>query len=336
MNINFRITTLALAAAFIATFFSSFESAPGSIKKSSRKDAIERRVKILDETATFRLVKHPWGKSKVPLIPKKIASLSAVITDSLVALDIKPVVVAGGWKSNKPAAYLAGRLEGTPTIGRSGIVNLEALYYLCPDLILTSNLQDRRLYEQLGKIAPTVYIDADSVDRREDAVVDIGGVVGKFADAKRLLEAYQQTVRKTHDQLAAGESDRSVVFLRFRMGTCVVYSQNNMFGPLLFQELGLKPDPIMPANLPMGGWDVLSLERMSLLTADHLFYCVDGDCDRYFQDVAKTPIWQGIPAVRKGKLHRVESSLWIGGEGVLASQAILRDIMTAMNPERSL
>jgi iron complex transport system substrate-binding protein len=113
----------------------------------------------------------------------------------------------------------------------------------------------------------------------------------------------------------------------------VVYTQTAMFGPLLFDELGLTPDPAMPRISKPRGWDILSVERLASLQAEHIFTVVESDSERYFNSVADTAVWQQIPAVRNHRVHVVAASTWIGGDGVLANEAIFRDVLGAIAPE---
>ena len=85
--------------------------------------------------------------------------------------------------------------------------------------------------------------------------------------------------------------------------------------------------------MPGGGWDVLSVERLSTLTAEHIFMVVDPDSEIYLSRVADTPIWRDLPAVKHGHVHRVVSSTWLGGDGVLGCEAIVDDVLSAMVPK---
>jgi iron complex transport system substrate-binding protein len=151
---------------------------------------------------------------------------------------------------------------------------------------------------------------------------------------RRLIE-YRRRVERAKQKLTACVAGQPVVFLRFRQRTCVIYARTAMFGPLLFDKLGLTPDPAMPMTMSPGGWDVLSVERLSTLRAEHIFLVVDTDSEAYWQRVSDTPLWQNIPAVKRGSVHRVAAGTWIGGEGVLANEAIIRDVLAVLVPQRS-
>jgi iron complex transport system substrate-binding protein len=294
-----------------------------------------RTLEVLEETAEYRLVRHALGQAEVPCESRRIVSLSAAATDSLAALGILPMLVETGWKSAEPPGYMAGRLEGATAVRRAGGISLEAVLDVKPDLILVGSAQDGRIYGQLSKIAPTVVLDSFSPFSREEVVLDVGAIVGVPQRAARRLAAYRERVARAKAKLAKRVGNQPVVFLRFRQHTCVIYAQRTLFGPLLFERLGLTPDPAMPMEMATGGWDVLSIERLSTLRAEHVFCVVDADSETYLASIADTPIWKSVPAVSKGQIHRVAASTWLGGDGILASEAIIDDVLTALAPEGS-
>jgi iron complex transport system substrate-binding protein len=294
-----------------------------------------RQIEILGETANYRLVKHPLGKVRVPRVPRRIVSLSSAATDSLAALAVRPVLVASSWQSGGPAPYLAERLRGVPVVRRGGTIPLESVVEAKPDLIFVETVQDGRAYAQLRKIAPTVCFTSLGGGDREAPILDVGDVLGMPKQARRRLAEYRQRRDRARDTLTPKAQGQPVAFLRFRRNTCVIYARSSMFGPLLFEQLRLLPDPAMPMVMSSGGWDVLSVERLSKLSAEHIFMVVDPDSEVYLRGVAETPIWRDIPAVKHDHVHRVASKTWLGGEGVLGCEAIIDDVLAAIAPPGS-
>jgi ferric hydroxamate/heme transport system substrate-binding protein len=294
-----------------------------------------RQIKLLAETPDYRLVEHALGKTKVPLAPRRIASLSTAATDSLVALGITPVLVTTSWKSDLVTPYLDERLRDVPKVRMGEAINLEAVLAAKPDLIFTGGFSHARLYDQLSKIAPTVSIGGDASGDRENRILDVGDVLGMGAQAQQRLADFREALRGARDTLAAAARDQPVTFLRFRRNTCVIYTRASMFGPLLFDELALTPDPAMPVVMTGGGWDVQSVERLSTLQSEYIFMVVDPDSEVYLDRVMDTPIWQNIPAVQHGHVRRVASGTWLSGDGVLGCEAIIGDVLSAIAPEQN-
>jgi iron complex transport system substrate-binding protein len=316
-------------------FVRSGDYGRGPAKAPSSSTRSQDELRVLRESAEGRVVRHRLGDTRVSRQARRIVSLSPAATDSLAALGIWPVLVESAWKSDKPAPYLADRLEGTAAIRRAGGLPLEAILDVNPDLILIGFSQDGKWYRQLSKIAPTVPLETTMGRSRETILLEVGDVVGLRPQAGRRLEAYHRRIEEAKAALAGSAGRRSVVFFRFRQHTCVVYARTTMFGPLLFERLGLRADPAMPRVMSPGGWDVFSLERLSTIRPDHIFMVVDTDSEAYCAYVRSTPIWQRLPAVKNGRVHRVAAATWLGGDGILANEAILKDVLAAMAPRRN-
>lgn len=303
---------------------------------SGRQSPQTRPVTLLEETDDYRLIKHPLGETRVPGRPLRIASLSTSANDGLIALGIKPVLAVDSmWTGGrKTKGYLDDQLEGVRRLSQSGGTNLEAIYAAHPDLII-AGARDARAYGQLSKIAPTICLPSDASGNRELSLLDIGVAIGKEDEARRRFKQYEAKVDAARDELAKSAPGEKVTFLRFRRGTCVIYTRTAMFGPLLFDQLKLPPDPRTPDVMHSGGWDVLSVERLSTLEADHIFALVDPDSEQYLDKISQTAIWRDIPAVRARQFHRVGADVWLGGDGVIGTEAIVDDVLAALAPPRS-
>jgi iron complex transport system substrate-binding protein len=292
-------------------------------------------VELLATTPEYRLVEHLMGTTRVPLKPRRIVSLSNAATDGLAALGIRPILVQGGFRCDGPSVYLKDQLKGVAVMPWGSTLSLEAVLAARPDLIFAGNSRNSKYYSQLSKIAPTVCLGSTTDGFRQNRILDVGEVLGMRKQARRQWAAFHRELARAKALLASRAKNEPVAFLRFRKNTCVIYTRTAMFGPLLFEQLGLTPDPAMPMVMSGGGWDVLSIERLSELQAEHLFVTVDPDSELYLQGVAKTPIWRNIPAVRHRHVHRIEASTWLSGDGLLGSRAIVHDVLAGMVPKRS-
>lgn len=297
---------------------------------AGKDERSKRQVTILEMTSKGRLIQHPLGESLVPLEPRRIISLTNSATDSLLALNVEPILVSTSRRSDSVMPYLSDRLKNLPSIQYSESVDLESLLAAKPDLILAGTMRDGRLYQQLQKIAPTVCVSSRTLADRENRLLDVGAAIGRETQAEQRLKEFRQRVEVVRKQLTESIAGRPVSFLRFRRNTCVIYTRTAMFGPLLFEQLGLTPDPKMPNVSGGGGWDVLSVERLSRLESEYIFMTVEPDSETYLQRVRKTPIWKNIPAVREGHVTVVDSGTWLSGDGVLGCEAIVADVTQAI------
>ena len=270
----------------------------------------------------------------MPLAPQRIASLCGAATDSLVALGVRPILVQGGSRIDGAQLYLADSLKGVAVMPPDSVISLEAVLAAKPDLIFASNMQNGKLYGQLSKIAPTVFIGSTGDGYRENRILDVGEVLGMQEKAERRLADTVGVWNGKRTVIVAGQERTSRLLAIPKEHLCY-YTRTAMFGPLLFEQLGLTPDPAMPEVMMGGGWDVLSIERLSDLRAEHIFMTIDPDSELYLQGVAKTPDMAKHSSSAHDHVHRIASSTWLSGDGVLGCEAILNDILAAMAPERS-
>jgi ABC-type Fe3+-hydroxamate transport system substrate-binding protein len=294
-----------------------------------------RQIKVLADTPDYRLVKHPLGETQVPLAPRRIVSLTNSATDSLIALGVKPVLVSTSWRGDSITPYLKDQLHDIPKLRYGETINLEVVLAAKPDLIFAGSDRDGQLYSQLSKIAPTVCISSNTQADRENRVLDVGDALGMSAQSQARLDEFHERLAAARETLSAEAAGKPVSFLRFRRNTCVIYTRTTMFGPLLFEQLALAPDPKMPMVMSGGGWDVLSIERLSTLDSEYIFMVVDRDSEVYLDRVRETPIWRGLPAVKHGHVFRVASGTWLSGDGVLGCEAIIGDVLAGVTSGRS-
>jgi ABC-type Fe3+-hydroxamate transport system substrate-binding protein len=331
-----RIWALAFSLVFVWAFIETGQLA-GMADRFRRPPvrSAARQIEVLEETSSYRLVKHPLGETRVPLAPKRIVSLTNSATDSLIALGVKPILVSTSWRADSITPYLNDELRGVAKIRYGDAIDLEAVLAARPDLIFAGSIRDGRLYNQLAKIAPTVCAASNTSADRENRVLDVGATLGMEADAEARVAEFRQSLSTARETLSAAAGDAPVSFLRFRRNTCVIYTRTAMFGPLLFEQLALTPDPNMPMVMTGGGWDVLSVERLSTLRSEYIFMVVDADSEVYLSRVEQTPIWRNIPAVRHHHVHRVASGTWLSGDGVLGCEAIIDDVLAGVIGEGS-
>ncbi len=316
-------------------FLSPTQVASAAQTPNAKSKTPQAAIQILSESNDSRLIKHASGETTVPRNPLRIASLSSPTTDALLALGITPIAVQD--IQNQPIGpppYLVERLQGVANVGRSGATDLELLYELKPDLIFIGSAADGRLYAQLSKIAPTVFMNSDGAGLQEQMILAVGEVVGKTKEAEARLDEFLRHAAEVKKEVAPKIGDAPVVFLRFRMQTCVIYSVTPMVGPVLFRLLGLTPDPMMSPQMPRGGWNVLNAEQITQLKAEHIFVGVDANSERYYEEFSRSPLWKELPAVKKGNVHRVSLKTWLS-HGVLAYEQMLDDVRKAVNHEET-
>lgn len=176
------------------------------------------------------------GTVKVPKNPKKVVVIDygALDTLDLLGVDVE-LALPGGIKPSNLAKYKDKALE----IGSLFEPNFEKIYEFKPDLIILGG-RGVKSYNELSKIAPTLYYLADYNNYTHDTVkmaTDLGKVFGKEKEAKEEIEKVNKLIEKTKKM--AENSDKKVLFLLTNDGKISAYGKGSRFG-YVFNELGFK------------------------------------------------------------------------------------------------
>ena len=283
--------------------------------------------RVVDQDADGRLVEHMLGRTRVPLRPLRIVSLTIATTDALLALGIQPLGAEAQWRADDFITPHRQALIGVPSLGFGSSLNLEDVARLEPDLILCGRTAHARLYDKLSRIAPTVFLPVD-LDGRNGGLLDVGVILGRVEDAERRLKWHQETLAAARSRLRP-VADQTVAVLRIRFRDVMIFNRLTKFGPLLFSDEGLRlrPDARMPERT-RGAWaDSIDIESLSEVRTERLFLLIDPDAAGSARSLFRTDCWRSLPAVRGGRLHVVDFGTWINGQGVLAAEAMVAELV---------
>lgn len=281
-------------------------------------------VEVVEETDSYRLIRHAGGETQVPLNPARVVALDEPVVDALLILGIQPVGAptrarsGGGFQS-----HLAPMLEGTEPIGEYGVPNLEAIVALEPDLILHDAwLAAEEVGAQLSRIAPTVPLEAWADIR--DTLLTVGRLLGKEEQAQARVAQYERKVAVARERLAEVDEPVALVRLRSEKDFYLQGAVDNGLGTFLYGDLGLTPDPITAHT----DFQSLSLEVVPNFEAEYLFVSVEDEAT--YQSLLEDPLWQNVPAVQKGQIYRIDPDVWIFTQGVTTSELMIDDVLDAL------
>ncbi|MFB9760445.1 ABC transporter substrate-binding protein [Ectobacillus funiculus] len=243
----------------------------------------------------------------------KIASLSIHLTNDLLALGIKPVgsVIGGDLKDFLP--HVKDQLKDTKKLGPVKDPDMEALIELHPSVIYLDEEfagQDVSKYE---KIAPTEVFDLNEGTWR-DHLRAIGKLVDHEPQAEQFIKDYEKQTQevKTLIKNKLGE-DSKVMAIRVTAKELRVFSTKRPMGPILFEDLGLKPAKgieELDSNQP---YEVISQEILPDFDADAIFVVVNSDDEAQtaFKQLEESPLWKGLKAVKDNHVYVISDQPWL-------------------------
>ncbi|MEU2243956.1 iron-siderophore ABC transporter substrate-binding protein [Streptomyces sp. NPDC018338] len=269
-----------------------------------------------------RTLTHALGKTELKAAPKRVVVLDVGELDNVVSLGIQPVGYAPSEGDDGIPAYL-GKDAGTPkSVGTINNLNLEAIANLQPDLILGSQLRAADKYDELSKIAPTVFSIRPGFTWKENYLLN-AAALDKTAEAKTKLSAYETKARQLGTDI--GPNKPTVSMVRYLPGKIRLYAKASFIGTIL-EDTGLP----RPKNQQIDDLAAeISPEKIDEADADWIFTGVYGDAKATKKDAAQAnPLWKNLKAVKAGQAKDVPDETWYLGLGVTAANSVLDDLRT--------
>ncbi|MFE5972024.1 ABC transporter substrate-binding protein [Streptomyces sp. NPDC056460] len=267
-----------------------------------------------------RTLTHALGKTELPAAPKRVVVLDVGEFDNVVSLGVKPVGYAPAEGDDGIPAYLQ-KDAGTPkSVGTINNLNLEAIANLQPDLILGSQLRAADKYDELSKIAPTVFSIRPGFTWKENYLLN-AAALDRTAEAKAKLAAYETKAEQLGKDI--GPDKPTVSMVRYLPGKIRLYAKASFIGTIL-QDTGLpRPENQRIDELAAE----ISAEKIDEADGDWIFTGVYGEAKATKKDTAQAnPLWKNLKAVKAGQAEDVPDETWYLGLGVTAANMVLDDL----------
>lgn len=243
----------------------------------------------------------------------RIASLSIHLTNDLLALGITPVgsVIGGELKDFLP--HVKDQLKDTKKLGPVKDPDIEALIELNPSVIYLDKEFSGQDISKYEKIAPTHVFNLDEGTWR-DHLKSIGKLVDREQQAEQFISDYEKQTKEVQTLIKnkLGEDSKAMA-IRVTAKELRVFSTKRPMGPILFQDLGLKPAngvKDLDTNQP---YEVISQEVLPDFDADAIFVVVnrDDEAQTAFKQLEDSPIWKGLKAVKGNHVYVIPDQPWL-------------------------
>lgn len=282
------------------------------------------------ENSASYTVQHAMGSTTITSTPEKIVVLTNEGTEALLALGIKPVGAVSSWSGEPWYEHIADQMDGAEVVGQETAVDLEAIAKLKPDLIIGNKIRQEADYENLSKIAPTVFAETLTGQWKDNFSL-YAEAVNAVDKGKEILENYDANIQETKESLG-DVTNQSVSVVRFLSGTSRIYYTDSFSGVIL-KELGF--------NRVEEQADLFTKDnQMAVEVGKELIPQMDGDLLFYFtylptgdDSASKTeaewttdPLWRNLDAVKNDKAIRVNDAVWNTAGGILAASKMLEEI----------
>jgi iron complex transport system substrate-binding protein len=235
--------------------------------------------------------------------------------ESLLAVGVIPVAVADTpvYREWLPEIPLPSEVLD---LGSRAEPNLELIASLRPDRILMSNWQ-ANLIGQFEQIAPTETIaiidpPASPLKGARLALRQVAQPIGRASDVARYLGNFDNALKAYAQTPRNSDNDGVVIGVLHENGRQLyAYGEGSWVHEILF-HLGLRN--ALKAPTTRFGNALIDLAQLAASPDAHLLYIDQGDRTRRAERALhQSTLWQNLPMVRAGRVHRIPAFYALGG-----------------------
>jgi iron complex transport system substrate-binding protein len=269
---------------------------------------------------------HKLGETEVTKNPSKVIVFDYGIADALNTLDVE---IIGLPKSNLPSLlskYEDGKYEN---VGSLKEPDMEKVYELKPDLIIMSGRLES-YYEELNKIAPTIYLGVDNTDYLgsfKKNMETLGQIFDKEKEVKTQVAKVEEAIGKVNEK---AEGVNALIALA-NDNAFSVYGEGSRFG-IIHKEFGIEAVDKTIESSTHG--QKASFEYILDKNPDYLFVidraAVTGG-NTSAKEMFDNEIIKKTDAYKNGNIVYLDADVWytISG-GIESTQKMVQEVLEAL------
>ena len=292
--------------------------------KTEEKSTKNTEDKASEESYT---VTHAMGETTIKGEPKRIVVLTNEGVEALLAMGVTPVGAVEAFTGDTWYAHTAEQLKDTKSVGTESEPSLEAIAALKPDLIIGNKMRQEKVYDQLNKIAPTVFAETLRGDWQENFKL-YSKAINKEEVGQEKLDAYNKHVEDLKAKLG-DQTQQKVSMVRFMAGDVRIYHKDTFSGVIL-EQLGFA----RPAEQDINDFAEkgLTKERIPAMDGDIMFYFTyetgDKEATKLEEEWINDPLFQNLEVAKAKKVFKVDDTIWNTAGGYLAAELMLDELET--------
>ena len=270
--------------------------------------------KTTENTVTVTDVR---GEVEIPAEPQRIVDLSGNSDIlSILGYDVVGTANSDAYDYTKFPSYLEETLKGAEILGYSmqDTMDVEAVMNLNPDLIVISTVQEK-MYDQLSEIAPTVMIQLEALNWKEDV-------------ANEWIANYETKAKEAGDKIKTEYGEDTTYLSFLASGGQFFIFDGAGFGDVLYNDMGLAKPAGMPEQTDIS-LPVVTYEGLAAIQSDYIFLIAT---DEDLAQLEANSIWNNLPAVKNGNVVVLESSPYFNqGYSPIGREILVDEIGDMLN-----
>ena len=271
-------------------------------------------------------ITHQLGETEVPKNPSRVIVFDYGIADALNNLDVE---IIGLPKSSLPSLLSKYEDSKYENVGSLKEPDMEKVYELKPELIIMSGRLES-YYEELNKIAPTIYLGVDNTDYLgsfKKNMETLGQIFDKEKDVKAQVAKVEEAISKVNEK---AEGVNALIALA-NDNAFSVYGEGSRFG-IIHKEFGIEAVDKTIESSTHG--QKASFEYILDKNPDYLFVidraAVTGG-NTSAKEMFDNEIIKKTDAYKNGNIVYLDADVWytISG-GIESTQKMVEEVLEAL------
>ncbi|HBB30082.1 MAG TPA: ABC transporter [Clostridiales bacterium] len=296
------------------------------------KTDVDNKTNETNETGNENVAKeiiltHAKGEIKLDDVAKKVVVFDMGILDTIDV--IAPELELAVPTSNIPSSL--SKYEKATSAGTLFEPDMEAIFNFEPDLIIIGGRQ-ADYYNELSKIAPTIYVELNAVTYMEDFklnTTNVAKALGKEDEAKSYIDGIDKEIESI--KALAKKSDKNALIIMTNDGKISAYGKGSRFGLIHdVLEITTADDTIEVSN---HGQEA-SYEYIAQVNPDVLFVVdrtVIAGGTAKASDTLNNDLVNGINANKNDKIVYLDAEAWyLASGGINTLNLMLSEVKSAL------
>lgn len=271
-------------------------------------------------------IKHAMGETTIDKPVETVVALDRGLLDPAIALDLHVVGYTAISGSNGIPDYFGedGKeaAKDAVSVGSLSEPSLEKISSLNPDVILSAKVRHEEIYDQLSKIAPTVFAAKTGATWKDNLLL-VGEATCKDKEAEQLLKDYEDRAQRIGDRVREKlGKNPTVTVVRFLDEPTRIYKEDTYIG-VIMNDLGFDKNE---ASTGTGFATEISEEQIGLMDADQIFITTyadsDGISEKTKEEFKRNPLWGNL----HGQVTEVTDATWMSAVGLYGANSVLDDV----------
>ncbi|WP_404291018.1 ABC transporter substrate-binding protein [Glutamicibacter arilaitensis] len=284
------------------------------------------------DNAGFPLtVEHFRGKAELAERPLRVAALDPSYVDATLLLGAELVAYTEYRKSGNPfPEYLGDVSELTDeavNVGTTTEPDLEKLLAADPDIIISADVRQGGMYDQLNKIAPTIFSESTGPTWKENVVL-LGEALGKKSEAEQAVTQYENRAAAVGKEILAKHADTTYSLVRFAgEDTARLYATDSFIGEIMADmEIPRPkdaPDTTESIFVPLSSEEILKADAKVIFQSTWAPEGAEGDASREQEKkFTSNPLWKKLT----GEVMPVDDSIFLSSVSLQGANEVITQV----------